>query len=264
MPSVANIVAAIENRAPLALQEKWDNSGLQTGHYSDAVTGVLVALDPTPERIDEAVALGANMVVSHHPLIFRPLRNLTDSNRTQRAVEKAIRQDVAIYSAHTSLDNTEGGVSHLLARRLGAKVVGPLVPAAPGATCGTGVICELPRMTPAELVEIVQRELQVPVIRTSDMNAGPEYVRRIAVCGGSGGSFIEDAVRADVQAYITGDIKYHDFIDYAEKVFLLDCGHFETEMLCRDLLAETIRNACPGLPVFVSQQERNPVKYVTK
>lgn len=261
MPKVSEVIASIEAYAPLSLQESWDNSGLQVGHPEREVTGVLVALDPTPERIDEALSLGANMVVSHHPLIFKGLKKLTDENRVQRAVESAILNGVAVYSSHTSLDNAEYGVSALVAAIMKAKIDGPLIPLAPGSKCGTGVLGRIPSLSPETFVAKVKEVLGLKVVRTSDPALCAQKIDRFAVCGGSGGGFIADAVAAGAQAYITGDIRYHDFIDFADKIFLVDCGHFETEMLCRNLLARLIREAFPELPVHISEKENNPVFY---
>lgn len=262
MATVEQVVKAIETLAPLSLQESWDNSGLQVGHPEAGVTGVLVTLDPTPERIDEAIALGANMVVSHHPLIFKGLKSITDSNRTQRAVEKAVKGDIAVYSAHTSLDNARGGVSAMIAQLLRARIAGPLVPTAPGEKTGTGVVCEIEPMSVDDFVSMVKDTLKLKVIRTSDTSKYSDTVRRFAACGGSGGSFIGDAIAAGAQAYITGDIRYHDFIDYADKICLIDCGHFETEMHSRSLMAFIIKKMLPEIPVHISVQEKNPVNYI--
>ena len=262
MPKVSDITAAIEAKAPLTLQEPWDNSGLQVGHRDEEVTGVLIALDPTPERIEEACETGANMVVSHHPLIFKGLKNITDSNRVQKAVETAVMNRIAVYSSHTSLDNTENGVSGLVARLFGAKTVDPLIPTFEGAKTGTGAVFSLPEMSPSEFIETVRQKLHLKAVRFSNPATGPSSIHKIAVCGGSGGGFIDDAVKAGVDAYITGDIRYHDFIDYADKILLVDCGHFETEALCRYLLADIIQKEFPNLAVTISTQETNPVNYL--
>lgn len=261
--TVRQVIDAVERHAPLNLQESWDNSGLQVGHSDTAVSGVLVTVDVTPERIDEAVAAGANMIVSHHPLIFKGLKSITGQTRTQQAVEKAIRNDISVYSAHTSLDNAADGLSVAFARHIGASVVEPLVPSSPGAATGCGVICELPEaMSPNILCEAVRRAFGISSVRHSEAALRPETIRRIAVCTGAGGSLIDEAVRHHADAYITGEIRYHDFIDFADKIFLIECGHFETEEIAKDVLTAFITEAFPYLSVLKSKNEKNPVIYI--
>lgn len=261
--TVSHIIAAIESHAPLNLQESWDNSGLQVGHMHDVVNGVMVTVDVTPERIDEAVESGVNMIVSHHPLIFKGLKSLTGENRTQQAVEKAILNHVAVYSAHTSLDNATDGLSAAFARRLGARIIRPLIPSGPDADTGSGVLCELPgKMTATTLAEALHVAFGVASVRHSDTSLYSHPIRRVAICTGAGGSFIENAVSNRADAYITGEIRYHDFVDFADKIFLIECGHFETEEIAKDVLYDFITAACPSVRVIKSQKEKNPVTYI--
>lgn len=257
---IKHIADAIERMAPLTLQESWDNSGLQVGSTTLWVKGVLTCVDVTPEVVREAINVGANLIVSHHPLLFRGLKSITGTTRTQKAVELAIKNDIAVYSAHTSLDNAEFNVSMLLARKLGYKILRPLVPTFPGATTGTGVICDGDSETPAEFF-IEHLKKIFPALRHSDVALAPKDMRFIAICGGSGAEFIPDAIGNNCSMYITGDLKHHDFVDYADRILLVDCGHFETEMPSREWLADVIHQAYPELPVYISEKENNPVFY---
>lgn len=264
MVKVSDIIDAIEAVAPAGLQESWDNTGLQVGRRDAEVGSVLCVLDVTPARIDEAIEFGCDMVVSHHPLIFNGLKSITDDNEVQRAVAKALQAGIAVYSSHTAVDNAVGGVSALMANRLGAKVLRPLVPGAPGAETGTGVVAELPEpMTGEVLIERAKAAFGCDAVRASDPRRAPgsDAIRRIALCGGAGGSFIDDAVRADAQAYITGDIRYHDFVDNGGRILLIDCGHFETEADSRALFADLITTRFPDVKAIVSPTETNSVKY---
>ena len=126
--TVKEIATALEMFAPLPLQDGYDNSGLQIGLTDAEVTGVLLCLDVTEQIIDEAVALGCNLIVSHHPLLFRPLKRITGGNYVERCVIKALSKGVAVYSAHTNLDNAQGGVNYRIAQKLGLKNVRILVP----------------------------------------------------------------------------------------------------------------------------------------
>ncbi len=139
---VKDIIKAIEEFAPLSIQEKWDNSGLCIGSESDEVSSVLIGLDCTPELVDEAVACGADMIVTHHPLIFSGIKSISADNRTGEAVIKAVRAGIAVYSAHTSADKVIAGVSGAMAARLGLRNVEILDPDGDGT--GLGVVGELP------------------------------------------------------------------------------------------------------------------------
>ena len=263
MIKVSDIARAIEDYAPLNLQENWDNSGLQVGHRDAQVVAVLCSVDVTPAVVDEAIALGANMIVAHHPLIFKGLKNLTAENEVQLAVENAIRNGIAIYSSHTSLDNAENGVSVMMAERIGAKVLAPLVPTAPNADTGTGVVAVLPTpVTPEHFIALAKNAFGTPTARCSNPTLCAPKISRVALCGGAGGSFIEDAVRAGAEAYVTGDIRYHDFVDNGKRILLVDCGHFETESLTRGAFRDIISQKFPELSVYISKSENNPVKYL--
>lgn len=263
MVKAEKIIEAIEIFAPPALQESWDNSGLQTGRADRDITGVLTALEISPAVIDEAIQEGCNMIVCHHPMIFKGLKHLTGSNVVERNVEMAIRNGICVYSAHTSLDSAEGGVSYLIADRLGAKVKGVLMPSAHGEGTGLGLICEYEdRPGVAEFLRRVKDRLGLEVMRTSNPDPVHGDIHRFAVCGGAGHEFIGNAIRSGCQAYVTGDIKHHDFLDYAEEILLVDCGHYETEMFARRYMADRLREKFPELKIIVSQKENNPVKYI--
>lgn len=263
MHVVDDIIRVVEQAAPLGLQEPWDNSGLQVGHRDGAVTGVLTAVDVTPEVVDEAVANGCNMIVSHHPVLFKGLKSITGDNRVQTTVEKAIRNGVAVYSAHTSLDNSPLGVSRAMARLFDGEILGPLVPQQPDSANGSGVVLELSRpVAPEELVRMAKKAFDCRTVRCSDLARRPGEVSRVALCGGAGGSFIDDALKAGAQAYITGDLRYHDFVDYADRILLIDCGHYETEQVAVRIFTEAVGNAFPGLRTVVSSSTNNPVTYM--
>lgn len=256
----AQIAGVISDFAPLSLQESWDNSGVQVGDLAAECSGVLVAVDPTPEVIAEAVSLGCNMVVSHHPLIFRGLKSLTGATEVERAVLEAIRSDVAVYSAHTSLDSTRGGISWAMARMLGAEVRCVLAPSVPGADTGLGVVAEFPEaIGPDELYREVSQTFDSEHPRASLWCEGG--VRRIAMCGGSGGEFIGRAIAAGADAYITADIRYHDYVDHGREILLLDIGHFESERCAKDIFYGVITEKFPNFAVYYSQQQ-NPIQYL--
>ena len=163
---VKDIIKVIEDFAPLSVQEGWDNSGLCIGSPEAEVHGVLLALDCTPELIDEAVKCGADMIVTHHPLIFSGLKKIAPENQVGLAVMKAISAGVSIYAAHTSADKVLSGVSGDMARRLGLTDVTILQK--DGEETGLGVVGNLPApMTSAEAIELVRKSFGLKAMKTS-------------------------------------------------------------------------------------------------
>lgn len=356
---LAYVISAIEEFAPRALQESWDNSGLQIGlpPGQDECTGVLLCVDVTEAIVAEAVERGCNLVLSHHPLIFKGLRSITGATIPERAAAAAIRAGVAVYSAHTSLDSTEGGVSYAMAGMLGARVLRTLAPAEmpmerisvfcprdraddirlllldagpesalssdldrdsletgstagvpdfgilhtpltrvevtvpamrrdailmrlagspvthtvqvqpladrPGAY-GLGVVAEFAgETTMGRLAVMLHERFGTPAIRSSLIAADSESpVHRIALCGGAGGEFIPAAIAAGAQAYVSADIRYHDFADHRADIALFDIGHYESENCAKDIFYNLLCKKFPNFAVLKSTKETNPVKYL--
>ena len=272
------IVDALERFAPLAWQEEYDNSGLQVGLFDEAgmplgreaeIKGVLVCLDITEAVIDEAAARNCNLVVSHHPLIFRPLKNVSGTTYQQRCVAKALRLGIALYAAHTNLDNAPGGVSWEMAARLGLQDVRVLVPSS---DCGSGVIGVLPEAVPAEdFARTLAVVFKAPHLRyclpskpasLSDDGAGnaATLIRTVALCGGSGGEFIPDAIVAGADSYVTGEIRYHDYFE-AEGCMLVALGHYESEQYTIDLLARYLEGiVLASVPILKTTLNTNPLR----
>lgn len=259
----ADIIQTIEAVARPEYQESWDNGGLQVGDADAECTGVMLCVDCTPETVDEAVARGCSLIVSHHPLIFKGLKSITGRSRQERAVLKAIRNGVAIYSSHTALDSAPGGVSQMLARMLGARVLSPIAPQ-PGrdAMVGLGAHAEFDSpVTHAELVDRIKRVCGSPVVRTSAAFQPDAVVRRLSLCGGSGGEFIPHARRTGADAYLCSDTRYHDFVDHGNDILLLDIGHFESEECTKQIFYNVITEKFPNFAVYKSELETNPIKY---
>lgn len=272
------IVDALERFSPLAWQEEYDNSGLQVGLFDEVgmplgreaeIKGVLVCLDITEAVIDEAAARDCNLVVSHHPLIFRPLKNVSGTTYQQRCVAKALRLGIALYAAHTNLDNAPGGVSWEMAARLGLRDVRVLVPSS---DCGSGVIGVLPEAVPAEdFARTLADIFNAPHLRyclpskpasLSDDGAGnaATLIRTVALCGGSGGEFIPDAIAAGADCYITGEIHYHDYFE-AEGRMLVALGHYESEQYTIDLLARYLEGiVLASVPILKTTLNTNPLR----
>ena len=256
MTRVKDIAAAIEEGVPLRWQESYDNAGLAVGNPEAEVSLVLVALDATEEVVEEAIEMGAQMVVTHHPIIFQPLRKLTCTTPQQRTIAKAIAGGVALYAAHTNLDSAPSeGISHLLGRKLGLKEEALLEPSAKEQGVGIGIVGTLPEpVASEEFLRRIQSELGHSPIRR-------ESVQRVAICSGSGGSLISQAEAAGADLYLAADFKYHDFVD-ADRMILVDAGHFETEICAIDILFELLSKKIHTFAVRKSARCENPVCYM--
>ena len=255
---VKEIISVIESFAPLSIQESWDNSGLCVGSPEDEVTSVLVGLDCTPQLVDEAIACGADMIITHHPLIFSGLKKITPDNQVGKAVIKAIKAGIAIYAAHTSADKVIAGVSGAMATRLGLKDVQILDEDGEGT--GLGVVGNLPEpLSAAEMTALVKESFGLKVLKSSRPLDGT--ISRVAMCGGSGGSLIGAARKSGAQLYISGDISYHNFFT-EEGFMIMDIGHYESEIEIVDILFSLIKKNFPTFAVRITQNlNSNPIYY---
>ena len=256
---VRDITNAIEEFAPLSLQEKWDNSGLVIGSPEDTVTGVMVGFDCTEELIEEALQKGCNMVVTHHPLIFKGVTSINAKDPVGAAIIAAVRGGVAVYAAHTSADKVIQGVSGDMARKLGLVNVQILEPDGEGT--GLGCIGDFPKpLTADEALAAVKGAFGLKLIRHSRPVEG--RISRVAVLGGSGGSDIDEAFRAGAQLYITADVSYHKFFT-PEGFMVMDIGHFESEVGIVDIFLSEIRKKIPTFASYKSAvlDGSNPVRY---
>lgn len=351
--------------APLPLQDGFDNAGMQVGLTDAEVTGVLLCLDVTEAVVDEAVALGYNLIVSHHPLIFSPLKRVTGSTYVERCVIKALANGIAIYSAHTNLDNAPGGVNYRIAAKLGLQNVKILVPkegallklsvyvpvahadavrsalfaagcgnignygscsynvtgygtfeAGEGASpfCGSvgslhkeeevridtimpayikgrvvkallaahpyeepafdiyplqnswdsvgaGIIGDLPAaVDETAFLQQIKDTFAVGSVRHTSLLG--KAVKRVALCGGAGGSFAGAAMAAGADMYITGEARYHDLFNYDGKMLVAVIGHYESEQFTMEIFKEIISEACPQVAVKTTSVCTNPVHYM--
>lgn len=365
--TVKDILNSIAEVAPLQWQESYDNAGLQVGDPGAEAKKALICLDITEDIIDEAIAKNCNVIISHHPLIFKGLKQLTQQTCIERAVMKAIKHDIAMLSMHTNLDNSRLGVSHALAERLGLfnlKVLRPfvnhlrkLVVFVPlesteevrqamfdaGAGCigdygscsfnieghgsfkagdmahpyvgeagkmhyeaevrvetivpkhlvnqvvdamlkahpyeevaydvyaleneyqqaGAGMLGEFETpMEETDFLALVAQTLGAPCLRHSALIG--RKVKKVALCGGSGSPFMADAMRYGADAYLTADIKYHDFFVPEGRFLLVDGGHFETEQFTNALIYELIQKKFPKFAAEIAVTKTNAVNYFVK
>ena len=364
---ISAIIKTLEDFANPMYQEDWDNTGVQVGNTASECTGVLVCLDVTPAIVDEAIAKKCNLIISHHPLFFRPVKRLTGATLQEATAINAIAAGITIYSSHTAADSTPGGVSYEMARLLGVnplRVLSPLadrlillqaiVPvthvqeveaalfdagagqlgnydccsfttkgegkfrALDGATPFVGepgkqhtedevmisvvltrdirgeveraLLDTHPYETPAyyftpllntmrevglgvygvmdnamsqdDFINKVKEAFGCTAVRTTKMPNDPDRkIRRVAMCGGAGAEFISRAIAMGAQAYVTADLKYHDFVDYRDRILVIDAGHFDTEAPIKQAMARLIKEWWSETPVYCTDTEDNPINY---
>ncbi len=362
---VKTLTNLIENFAPLSLQESYDNSGLIVGDANMEINGVLITIDVTQEVIEEAITKNCNLIISHHPLIFNGLKRLTDQNEVQRCVKIAIKNDIAIYAAHTNVDNVVNGVNGKIAEKIGLKNLRTLQPKPEmlmklvtfvpkihvfslrealfnvGAghignydSCsfnvegigtfrgnkdanpfvgeidkfhtepeirvemifpeylknklietlhkvhpyeepaydlislennwnktGAGLIGELP-VEEDELVFLhrIKEVFGCSVIRHTNFIG--KKIKQVAVCGGSGSMFLNDALRMNADVFISADFKYHEFFNAEDKLIIADLGHYESEQFTKDIFYEIITKKMPTFAVQISEIKTNPINYL--
>jgi dinuclear metal center YbgI/SA1388 family protein len=359
------IIAVFEELAPLAYQESYDNAGLITGNPQDEIKSVLLTLEVSEEVLEEAIANKINLIVSHHPVIFLPLKSITGKTPTERVILKAIRHNIALFCAHTNLDNVYSGVNLKLAGKLGIRNPRVLAPASgelrklvtfvpvehadkvrsalfnagaghignydqcsfnlegmgsfrgsdvtnpfvgeqgklhfekevrietifPKAIqssvisslfaahpyeevaydiytldneyekLGAGMLGEMDvSMEAPEFIRWVKKQLGSPFIRYSGKIN--RQIKTVACCGGSGSYLMQKAIAARADTFITGDIKYHQFMDAADSILLIDAGHFETEQYTKEIFYEALTKKFPNFAIRFSKVITNPIKYL--
>lgn len=362
---LSEITYNLETFAPLSLQESYDNSGLLVGNSGSEIKRALVALDVTDEVVREAIDTDSQLIIAHHPLIFKSLKRLTGKTMTERLVAKAVKNDIAIYAMHTNLDNVDEGVNAALCRKLGLKnsrilapkkdllrklvtfcpindavkvrealfkagaghignydscsfnaagtgtfrgsevsnpyvgekeklhhekeirietiypvyrerqVVSALLSAHPYeevaydlytlsndfSRTGSGMVGELESESDEkEFLENVKKITGTGCIRHSAFTGNK--IRKVAVCGGAGSFLIRDAISAQAQVFITGDVKYHDFFEGDGKILIADIGHYESEQFVKELLYQFLIKKFSNFAVLISKVNTNSVNYL--
>ena len=242
-----SIIDSIESVAPRSAQESWDNSGMQVGDTGRDIQSVLLTTDVTTDVVDEAIMLGCQLIISHHPLLFHGLKQVCGQTPQARIVEQAIKHDIAIYSAHTSLDSVPGGINTRLADKLGLQGVSGLV------VSGLGAIGELPEpMSYLDFIEHVRETLDCTYVRYT--RPKKDQVSRVALCGGSGAEFIDEAIVQGADVYLTADCKYHEFQDADGRIGLIDIDHWYSERHAREIFRDILEPL--GVKCIISKQDK--------
>ena len=263
MVTSGQIYDVLNTLAPVHYQMDFDNSGFLVGSRNGAVQTVVTALDITDDVIDEAIAMNADLIVSHHPLLFHPLRNVRSEDLVGRKVLALAKHGISAICMHTNLDIADGGVNDVLMHVLNAEITGILEPAGTddqGQPLGCGRVGLLREPMPlSDFLRFVTEQLNVSGLRYC---SGGKPVQKLAVCGGSGGSMLELAHEAGCDTFVTADIKYDRFLAAKELgLNLVDADHFCTENVVIPVLAETIRNAFPSVKVLISQALRQTTQF---
>ena len=262
MATVNDILAFLETLAPRSMKMDWDNVGLLCGSRKSEVTKILVALDPFEGVCLEAAAWGADLIVTHHPLIFQALKSITDETSIGRSIQLLCREGISAINAHTNLDCAPGGVNDRLASALGLceiEVIDPMGVDADGKEWGLlrkGTVAEQPL---SDFLPTVKAALGCEGLRYAD---GGKPVFKVAVGGGACASELMDAYRAGCDTFVTSDVKYNQFWDAKDLgMNLIDAGHFYTENPITACLAEKIAAHFPEVEVKISETHRDCMKF---
>ena len=276
---IYQVVDALEQYAPLPLQEGYDNAGLQVG-LTEAVevSGALLCLDVTEAVVDEAIRKGCNLIVSHHPLIFRKLARISDENYVQRTVMKAIKNDIAIVSMHTNMDAATGGVNFKMAEKLGLRNVRFFggEKEVNGVKGGEGVIGEIADeaieassdlkerfsegIAADDLILMLRDRFRVESVQCNELLRRP--IRKVALCGGAGSFLLDAAIAAGADAFITGEMHYHEFFGHEQEIQICVIGHYQSEQFTSEIFQSIIEEKCPEVKCYISEINTNPILYL--
>ena len=256
------MLSALERFAPLPLQESWDNAGLQLGLTEAEVSGALLCLDVNEQIVDEAIAKGCNLIVSHHPLLFRGLKQISGADYVQRCVIKAIKHDIVIVSMHTNMDNALDGVNWKIAERLGLKDCKFFAQkTVDGIEAGSGVVGCLPsQMDSRAFIELVKNQFGVQCAQCNALLERP--ISKVAICGGAGDFLLPDAIGEGADAFITGEMHYHQYFGYEQQIQICVIGHYQSEQFTAEIFRDIIRKDCPDVKTCIAETNTNPIVYI--
>ena len=262
MTTVKDVLTYLYSLAPASMKMDWDNVGLLCGSSCQRVSKILVALDPFEHVCREAAKIGADLLVTHHPLIFQPCKAVTDETSLGRSILFLASHGISAINAHTNLDCAPGGVNDVLAHKLGLQNIQVISPAGtdeqeqPWGLLRQGTVAEQPL---AQFLGHVKQQLGCPGLRYAD---GGKPVRCVAVGGGSCASELMDAAHAGCDTFVTADVKYNQFWDARELgINLIDAGHFYTENPVCPVLVEKLQRNFPEISVQLSQAHEDCMKF---
>ena len=257
---IKEIVSALERFAPLPLQDGFDNAGLQIGLTDAETTGALLCLDVTEAVLDEAIASGCNLIISHHPLIFKRPSSITTDTLQGKKIIELIKNDISLYSSHTNLDSVENGLNDTIVSILGFDNSKILEKNKRDDKAGLGRIVSLNESIQLEdLISKIKKSLNINNLRVVK---GKDKVNKIAIINGSGQDFISKAVALGADCIITGDTTYHFASDYKEmEISILDVGHFASEQITFFNVMENLKEKFKDVEFITSTVEEDPFSF---
>ncbi|MGB4960208.1 MAG: Nif3-like dinuclear metal center hexameric protein [Saprospiraceae bacterium] len=262
---IKDLIQFLHEIAPSHLQEDYDNAGLITGHPNTEICGIVICLDAIEAVIDEAIGLNCNVVVAHHPIVFRGLKRLNGTNYIERTIIKAIKNDIAIFAIHTNLDNVFlDGVNTKIAQKIGLYDTSILSPKPDmmhrDHQVGAGMIGRLPYpMSTTAFLDHLKDKMDLQTIKHTDLCK--HVVSIVAVCGGSGSFLLQSAKNQGADVFITSDYKYHEYFDADADIIIADIGHYESEKFTIDLIFDLIINKFSTFAAHCTKIITNPIKY---
>lgn len=253
------ICTYLEEIAPLEFQEAYDNSGLIFGEANMGIQGVLIGLDCTEAMVEEAIQKKCNLIITHHPIVFKGLKTFTGKNYIERTLIKAIQHNIALYAIHTNLDKIKIGVNHTMAQKLQLKQL-QFLHSELNPTCGSGMIGEYANgIAFEEFLNRVKTTFDAPMIRyTKNPNT---LIKKVALCGGSGSFLLPQAIQQKADVFLSSDFKYHQFFDAENHLSIVDIGHYEAEICTKELIYSLLTKNFPNFAFRLSETNTNPINY---
>ncbi len=257
---VAQVLAVMEELAPKHLAESWDNVGLQIGDSNTSISKILVTLTITEELVQQAIADGADLIVAHHPLIFRPLKHLRSDIPLGQLLHTLIKNGMAVYVSHTNLDHATMGLNHWLAEEFALRDSKVLSPLDDDGITGLGRVGYI---EPVDLRTLIAKICALLGPNLRYVGEESKMCKKVAICGGSGGDLIHRAAFVGADVLITGDIKYHEALEATQLgLAVIDPGHFATERIMMPKIARYLQEQLPELPVIQGCNGDNPFLYI--
>ena len=248
---IKHIQTLMDNYAQEKTAYSWDNSGMQIGELNEELTGILLCVDVIDTVIDEAIEKNCNMIISHHPFMFNAVKNIVTGSKS-RLIKKIIKNNLSVYSSHTCFDMCHGGINDFLAEKFGLKSTKYLEDAE-GFDVGMGVIGKVDEISAMDLIEKSKKVFSCERLRVSN-NYIDKQIKKVAICGGSGTSFLQDAYKLGADVIITADAKWRDFLWAYEKGILIICPtHFESEFCFTEIAKNYLEKHISGDMIIVSE-----------
>ncbi len=252
------IIEYLETQVPLNIQESYDNCGLLTGELSQEITQTLISLDCTAEIVEEAIQNNCNLIICHHPIVFKGLLKFSAQNYIGKTIIKAIQNNIAIYVMHTNLDKIKEGVSYAMAKKLQLQNITILLPQSENT--GLGAIGEFKNpLEQNHFLNLVKNTFHNTAIRYTKFLQS--HIQKVALCGGSGAFLLEQAIAHKADVFISSDFKYHQFFDANNEITIVDIGHYEAEIVSKDIITAILLKKFPTFAFCFSKTNTNPVNY---